>query len=1229
MRFREVFLHEIGRGLRQATTWLYLGLLLGLTIVMAGSADPVLGTRFDAPVKLATFALALGIVGTLVTAALFVEAGHRDVRWRMESLFHTTPLRKQEYLGGRFLGALVVNGLLLLAIPIGLMVSTLLPEESIGALGAFRPEAYLLPYVIFLLPNLLVNAAVMFGITVLTRRSLPGYLGALGLLAAYMTTLNLTAGIEGARLAGLLDPTGGVAMSAMTEGWTRIEQNTRPIELTGVLLWNRLLWTVLAVGMLAFTWRRFGFGHAMAASGRTRSASAVPETATPDLSASGARAGRAAPLAVPSVIRSFGVRTRVRQTLAIARIAFRQTALSREFMLITIGLFAFAVFMGMESRHDPMFGTPLWPGTRFIVANLTGRFMSILIGVLIVLYAGELVWRERDARAHELGDTQPMPDWVALVGSFLAIGLVLVLLQVALMASGIVLQAVQGYALGIGVYVRALFGFKLADYLLFAVLALFVHILVNNKYVGHLVAVVVILAVFQASRFGIEHSMLIYASDPGWTYWDLSGFGRFTGPFVWFKLYWGAWALLLGTIALMFWVRGTERGMSARARLARRRIRSRTGAASAASLLLIVATGGFVFYNTNIRNDYRTTQDALALDAEYERRYKRFEVAAQPWLVGTKLHVELHPERLTLAVRGTYRLVNRTDVPIDSIHLTSLLFAEAVMRRIEFDRGAKVVVDDAELGYQIVALGSALQPGDSLRMEFEVDVAPRGFRHLGSGTANTSVMRNGTYLEMMRVLPHIGYQREHRELADPGNRREHGLGPRAYFRPIDDPRGLRSPRSSPTSDWIDFEATVGTALDQIAVLPGTLKRTWTEGGRRYFHYRSDAPIMNSIHLFSARYAVHQARWKDVEIRVLHHPDHTANLGRMVRAIEASLEYYSEQFGPYPHGHFWLIEIPGYRGNFGRAYPGGMIYTESNAIARARLGDDDTGENGEFMNTPMLFIAHEVAHQWWGHRMIAADVVGSQVLSETLAQYSSAMVLERAEGPRPARRFLRNMHGFYLDGRGSHATPEVPLMMSADHEYIHYRKGPVAMYALRDYLGEDRVNGALRRLMEKHAGQCPPYATTRDLYRELGSAVPDSLQQLVDDLFATITLWDLRATSARAEAMGTGEYRVTLEVEATKLRSDSLGSDTEVPMDDFVEIAVFAPAKEGQLVGEALYLDKHRIRSGRQTITVTVPAIPARAGIDPYHTLITRHRERLIEGKVVDVKIEGARGPADP
>jgi hypothetical protein len=261
-----------------------------------------------------------------------------------------------------------------------------------------------------------------------------------------------------------------------------------------------------------------------------------------------------------------------------------------------------------------------------------------------------------------------------------------------------------------------------------------------------------------------------------------------------------------------------------------------------------------------------------------------------------------------------------------------------------------------------------------------------------------------------------------------------------------------------------------------------------------------------------------------------------------------------------------------------------------------------------VDRPFFVVAHETAHQWWGGQVIPAQAAGAAFVNETLSQYSSMMVFETTYGPEMARRFYDYNMNEYLRNRSVYTNREVPLLDVVNQKYVYYFKGAVAMYTLRERLGAETVNGALRRFRERFSGPDAPPPTSRALYAELQAATPDSLRPLLSDLFEHITLWNVRADSARADPVGGGAYRVTLFIDASKARADSIGNQTPVAMNDLVEVGVFAGPPRGGSPGEALYLRQHRIRTGKQTIVLTVPRLPTRAGIDPYRTLIERERD---------------------
>jgi hypothetical protein len=401
-------------------------------------------------------------------------------------------------------------------------------------------------------------------------------------------------------------------------------------------------------------------------------------------------------------------------------------------------------------------------------------------------------------------------------------------------------------------------------------------------------------------------------------------------------------------------------------------------------------------------------------------------------------------------------------------------------------------------------------------------------------------------------------------------------------------------------ELVDVETVIGTDPRQIAVTPGALVREWRENGRRYFHYRTEAPIRFGGAVFSAEYAVRESDWDGVPLRVYHHPTHDVNVDRMLASMRASLAYYSAQFGPYQYRELRVVEFPRYAA-FARAHPHTIAFSEGSAfLTRVDSGDIDR---------TFFVVAHETAHQWWGGQVVPAGAVGAGMVSETLAQYSSMMVLETAYGREMARRFYDYHMDEYLRGRRVFTNREAPLLDVAGQGYVHYFKGGVAMYTLRERLGAGAVNAALRRFRERYAGPDAPPATSRALYAELRAVTPDSLRPLLSDLFEHITLWDVRTDSVRAEPDGAGAWRVTLHVDASKRRADSVGRQAPIAMDELVEVGVFAgEAGKERGPGEPLYLKRHRVRGGKQTITVTVPRRPARAGVDPYRTLIERERD---------------------
>jgi ABC-2 type transport system permease protein len=396
------------------------------------------------------------------------------------------------------------------------------------------------------------------------------------------------------------------------------------------------------------------------------------------------------------------------------------------------------------------------------------------------------------------------------------------------------------------------------------------------------------------------------------------------------------------------------------------------------------------------------------------------------------------------------------------------------------------------------------------------------------------------------------------------------------------------------ADWINFEVTLGTSLDQTAIAPGYLQKEWVQDGRRYFHYKMDAPILNLYSIQSARYAVRRDRWQNVNLEIYYQPGHTFNLDTMMESMKETLTYCSANFSPVQFHQLRIIEFPRYQ-QFAASYANTVPFSESIGFIT------QVGNKPESVNVPFYVTAHETGHQWWGHQVMSAYVQGATSIDETMAQYTALMVMKHHFGPESMKRFLRFELDQYLRGRGTEHNEENPLYkVDPNQGYIHYNKGAMVMYALQDYIGEDKVNQAIREFLQAHAFKGAPYPTSLELEGYFRKVTPAEDQYLFDDLFQNITIYDDRALSADYTQRSDGKYDVHLSVETKKFRADNRGQERAIPVDDWMDIGVL----DGD--GKYLYLQKRRITGEKTDITVTVDKVPAQAGIDPVDKLIDRN-----------------------
>lgn len=1193
MKLWSIFQFELAYHVRATSTWLYLGVLLVFTIVMDGLTTPGDGVIINNTFHIIATVVLGGFIWLVIGGSLAGEAAARDVQTRIHPLTYAQPVSKRAYLAGRFLAVFAVNALLVLFLPVGVLFSFYALGIDQDGFGAFTLLPYLNVYFFIALPNAFIVTGLQFSLAALSRSVASSYFASF-LLAFLAQIFAITV----AKLFGnwdlvkLLDPVGisGIMGNEM-QTWTASDKNTRLLPLDGMLLWNRILWVGIAIAFLSFTYIRFNFSNIGA---ERVSRFSFWRRRQNDRTVMENPIARTKAIEVPQVNRQFGFSMYLYQTAKIALVSFGKIARNAAGLTLVAAIALISVFF--TERIISQFNIQILPSTQQVLMYLATPLSNInspwvVIPLLILYFSAQLVWSERESRLTDIADATPVHEWVLFSGKFLGLALIIIVWMTLMIIGGILMQLRAGYAnIEIGLYIRILLGLQLTNYLLFAMLSLVVHIIVNQKYISHLVMLVVLMFIAFPSAFGVEHTMLIFGSDPGWSYSDMRGFASTLGPWLWFKLYWVAWALLLAVAARLLWARGREHNFSDRLRFLKRRFTKSTTWVVVAALGLLVICGGFIFYNTNVVNAYRTSTDMLELKAEYEQRYGQYRNVVQPEIIATRLHVGIFPEEQELEIRGAYTLFNRDSVSIDTIHIGS--YSGSPISKLRFNRAGTQLISDEALGYYIYRLNEPLNPGDSIQLTFVVHYQQLGFGHK---LENPLVVENGTYFTNYDLLPAIGYQRQ-REIKDPVKRKELNLPARPVLASLFDSVARKK---SLMTGQNSFEAIVSTSANEVAVAPGALIKSWTENNRSYFHYKTDNPIGTEFAILSGDYALHESNWNNVAIKVYHHANHTHNLDRMLRSVKASLEYFTQQFGPYPYGHLTLVERAGSGG--GASADASMInYGETYAL----MNPDDS-PNG--LDLPFYIMAHEVAHQWWGlSRLTPAHVEGAGVLIEGLAVYSGMQVLEEIYGDGHLQRYVDFLHSEFEMPR-SLATPG---LLQANESFLYYRKGGLAMYALSKYVGKEKVNMALKNLLEKRTSEEIPKPTTIDLSRELQAVTPDSLQYLLHDWFEANTYWRLKAKQSSASQVDSSIWNVTLRIHAQKIVVDSAGNESEVHMNDWLQVGVY---EGNDSSSTPLYLRMHRISSGEQTITIRVPRQPSHAGIDPNHlTIDVRRDDNMIE-----------------
>ncbi|WP_286271908.1 ABC transporter permease/M1 family aminopeptidase [Thalassotalea hakodatensis] len=1172
-------LFELKYHLKQGSFWavtfcfVWMAVLInsqrGSALLYANSASAITQTLlFISPYII--FALCVLASATLI----------RDSQFKMESIIFTTPMDKFQYLASRYLGIVTSSIILFAIVLVAMMLGVLFLDESL--VGPINISHYFLAFFIFILPTILLCSSVVFSTAMLSKNTIAVYVAGITIFVLYLlvSILGNSPLIAGSNtllsdsngFTALMEPYGLIAFMEQSAFWNSTQRNILTPELSGNLLLNRLLWLAVSAGLFSYTYHKFSF--------RTVNKISKKPQRTFDNQASQL-----------SPIQSQSYQTvKPQQDFEKFNVSIWFSKLKLEYltatkgktfivlllvtMVFTLGNLAGNIFNGPINN-----GQPYYPLTSIILELLEQPLADI--GMLIaIFYSVELYWNERDLKVDSLVDTTPTRN----VTFYLAKLITVIMVCFTLITTAIVIAI--GFQLSQGIVdiqpwlYLILYYYAGVPMLLAAFLALSLQRLAKNKALGLLLALAVFFLSVFVKNLGLEHPLTILAYRPQFIFSNMADTIYHDGAVHWYNLYWLSFGLIISLLTVKYWQRGNSN-------IAQKLSRSSTYLL-ASVVVIFLTSGSYIFYQTNIFNEYSSKEQTLRLMQDYEVQYAALAHLPQPTVIDINVNVDIFPDTRRYQAKGRYIIENQTQEDINEV-MVSIFKQSHITQNITFNEAALERYDEKYQTY-FFTLNTPMKAGEKRTLTFDFSVTHNAFSALDG---EHYVTKGGAYIELEDIMPQFGYDLRY-VIDDEEERSKRGLPLVKLAMPTKDMQISRD-------DWVNFETIVSTKKSHQALTVGRLKNTWLDEGRRFFHYQTDGKVQRQLAYISAEFEQIRETYKGVEISLFHSPEHNKDSQYVLNALKHTMDYFSENFGDYQSNQFTVVELPYFSSaqSFGSAQPGMYLGVENRFFNL----DNRNVENSEF-NPLLRGVSHEFSHQYWGGYIEPNYVGGYALLTETLSKYSELVLSRKVYGEYSTNLEVHLSLDRYLRARSYSNNIEKPLFSTGMEPHIYYAKGKQTMHALLDLLGEEKINQALRDLLSKHG--YPNKPTSLDLLNEFYLVSNDGQKGIIDDLFKRVVFHDFSLHSAKTTLLNSGFYETEIDISTVKLVLDvKTNTEEKAPINDSLDVALYSgfPKVNNE---NMLSIQKVKFNKERNIVLIKSKEKPSHVTIDPNRFRIDRN-----------------------
>lgn len=1197
LRFEIIYRH------RKPAAYCYFLLLFGFSCLVFGKGFLPLseGQLVNSPAAIAQYCSGITMMMLLICSSIMGVPVYRDIDYNTRYYYFSLPVTVPGYFWGRFWGSFLVLILISLALPLGIFAGTQLgPIMGMVPVDQYGPNEfrfYLAAYSTIVLPNLFFCACLFFGLVAWLRSVKAVYSSGIFVLLGYLLGNFFIKAHPDPYLVHLSDPFALNGIRTIIGEWSAVEKNSQTVQLSGFFLANRCIWTITGIVIILLSRYSFSF-QKLVLSDRLIN-----------------KAVKEIPVAIRKIVPSlsFGTVYRRKTCWSLFKVELLNSLRDNYFWII---LLAGTIFLLIIFPNAPAnFGIRDFPRTSVNLFLLKENFMVYYYCILF-FYAGEVLHRERQVGFHAINDALPplaASYLLAKLASVLVLGFILLC---STMLTSMVTQLTKGYyQFNFSVYLKVLFLIEFPRLVSITLLAFFIHIVVDNKFVAIGIGIAYLVFSLLSVQTGFfNYNLLLFSFTPFYGISDFDTVGHMLWPITWFNLYWILCGGLLLLTAYLLFRRGLSDGCKSRWQVVKERLGKPVRKLTIVLLVLFISVGAFIYYNVSYLNQYLTEDETLHRKALMEKSLKKYESLPLPRVKAIMMSADLYPENQQALFLADITLVNESDKVISELltnggflhcyeiswHQNKLKYNEPLL----YPRPAFSLFGSPyqSSGYRLYTLPKTMEPGDSMILRIESEYSFTGFQNNLYGA---NFLYNGTLMGI--CMPDFGYSADE-EIVDEADRRKLGLAKReiasSSANPLSDSNRLHS---NAAIDLLDFFITISTSGDQLGIGPGELVKKWSSGGRNYSVYSSNKPGMYMLPgIVSGRYAKYSDMATTdagpVAIDLYYHPDHKQNIGRLSEVYKRSLQVMSQLFGAYPFRQMRLVETPVYA----------PLHTN---IAATDLFSEQYGWN---VNTRLstgvdyfLFnAASQVARQWWGNLVAPNNTQGGIGLRDGISTLCALLVYEKVHGKQALKPLLESLFNWYLLNSRWFVTQQEPVLYGKLATETD-NKLALLLYALKETIGEEQLleilNGFKENWELKPAG---PYAGIKDLYQYIKKNTAAELWGYLEDGWEKICFYDIQVVTAKVKQDSSGKYILVLTLDAEKILVDRSGVEQQQAINDQpLDIVVWSLSQDGWQ--EQAFRRTVSLNSGLNKIVISLDRKPASIELDPAFKLFNRKREGIM------------------